>query len=589
MKPNDLEQQVARARRRLWINRWLGQLGWTLTAAACAFLLAVVVERLFHVGVRLSWAAVVAAGAAVMASFVWLLIRHEDPMSAAQALDAAVGLRERVTTGLYCAGSTDPFAQSVYADAVQSVRSVTVERHLPVRYPRSLNWAWSSTIAALLVLWLMPSYDLLGLLAKQRDQEKKRKALETTQVAVQQTVERVKQLAESGKMIEEMKELSELTDMASEKPMEADELRREAIKRIEKLSDRLKERQESAQYDEVQEFKKMMRRLGDREPSETPVNKLRQSLAKGDFKAATEAIKEMQEQLAKSKAPEDQAKVAEMKKQLANLAKEMEKLASQDRLKEEMKKSGLSEEEAKRLLENLSKKDMESVKKDLEKQGLSKEQIEKLMKEVAKNKAASAKCKGLSGALSAAAKGMQQGQSDLEAGNAAGELTKASEQLSEMEMAQQEMMDMQATLSELSNCKGGLCDGQGEGEGEGEGMGEGSEGMGQGGGLKTNNTGGLGQGQGGRTPTKQTKTAYKPDRVRGKESEGAIIGRVFVDGEQMTGQAREKAAEVAASAAKDATEAMDRQRVPRVYRDPVKKYFGKIQQGVGKPAPTTQP
>jgi hypothetical protein len=571
-----LEIHVNRARRRLWLNRWLRQLGWTLAGGWGLLAVVVIVERLCHLGIPLVYSALALTAFAVISAIVWLSASAEDQMASAVALDQAAGLRERVTSGLYCAGQDEPFARSVYGDAVRTVEHISIGGHLPVRYPRSFNWAGCSAAVALLLTWIMPSYDLLGLLAKQRRQEEKRQVLKTTQATVQQTVDRVQQIAKNH---DSLKDAAGLQDLAELKPADSsdpEELKREAVKRLDRLSDRLKQQRESAQYEELSELKKMFSRLTTDARAESPVAKLQQGLAKGDFKAASEAVKAMQEQLAKAKNEDNKAQVAEMQKKLAELAKQMEKLAGQERLKDLLERSGLKEKDVKDLLEQLSKKDLQSVKQDLEKKGLDPQQIEKLMKQLAKSKDACSKCKGLAGALSSAAKKMSE-SGDRESGDAQAALSDAGEQLSEMEALQQQMNDLEATMSELASCKEGL--GQGNKPGEGEGA-LGEENEGPGGGM-----GQLGQGMGGTAPRQETSVKLTQERVKGQQSPGKVISELYIDGEQLKGDAKAERAEAAAAAERQATEALDRDRIPLQYRKPVKRYFSDIQ----IPPPTSKP
>ncbi len=587
METNELRQQVERTRRRLWLNRWLGHLGWMVTFGAGAFIVAVVAERLLYLGIPLVNAAGLLLGLAVVGSVVWLAVRHEDRVAAAEALDRAAGLRERVTSALYCADSEEPFAQSVCGDAMNAVQRVTVTRHLGVRYPRSFNWATCAVAAALLVLWLMPLYDLRGAFAKQQATEKQRQELKTAQAAVQQSIEQVKQLMADSKALQQAKALKDLAELSMAGPMDGDDLKREAIKRMDKLSDELRKQRESGQYDELKEIKRSLRRLGMQRRAETPVEKLRQGLAKGDFRAAMEAVQKMQEQLAKAKTPANQAQIAAMQKQLADLAKQMEKLADHKRLKDEMRKAGMKKKDIEKLVQDLSKRDPADIKKELEKQGMSPEQIKKMMDKMAKSKSACSKCKGLASSLASAAQAMK-GSGDMESGQAASDLTQANQQLSALEAMEQEMMDLQATLDELANQKEGLMDNEGEGEGEGECPG-GGQGPGQTGGTGAG-MGQMGKGAGGQVPMKKTSIKFKRERLKGPQSPGAVISEMLVDGEQLKGQATEKTVKTISAAVREATKAVERDRVPRQYHRPVKDYFKEIEDGLArpKPKPTTQ-
>ena len=427
-----LERHVDRVRRRLWFNRWLRQSGWALAAGWGAWGAVVILERLFSFGMALGHSAVALTVLAVVASVAWSVVSREDRLASAEALDRTAGLRERVTSGLYCAGHEDPFARSVYGDAVRAVRRVSIAGHLPIRYPRSFNWSLAAILGSLMVAWWMPSYDVRGVLARQRRAEQNRRDLKSTQVALQQTVERVKPVAKHPETLEALKELDELTQPKPAESAEAEELRREAVKRLDRLSDRLKAQSESAQYDQLDEIKKVLSRLNTDPRAEGPVERLNRALAKGDFKAAAEALKTVQEQLARSKTPEDKAGIADMQRKLADLSKQLERLAGQDRLKDKLQQAGLSEKDTQDLLEHLAKRTPESIRRDIQKKGLNPEQIERLMKQLGKTQAGLLKCQGLAGSLASAA-GAMSGSGDVEVGQAQAALVEVGERLSEME------------------------------------------------------------------------------------------------------------------------------------------------------------
>jgi len=582
-----LEIHVERARRRLWVNRCLRQLGWTLAAASAVFALTVIVERLCHWGLPLGSVALGLVGMALAGSAVWLVLTADDRTATAQSLDQAAGLRERVTTGLYCAGNGEPFAASVYADAVHAMDSVSLRVSLPIVYPRSFSWAIASWAAALMVLALFPSYDLLGVLARERRQEDNRKAVQMTQATVQRVVERLQQIKDP-QIRNELQPLETLSNQSPADANDADALRREAIKRLDRLSDRLQQQRESAQYDQIDEFKKMMRKLESDPRAESPVDKLRRGLADGDFKAAGEAIQQMKEQLARAKTEKNKDAVAEMQKKLTQLSKEMEQLARQNRqrLEEKMRQMGLSPQDAKEMLEQLSKRDPQSLKQELEKKGLDPEQIEKLMQQLQKTQGASQKCEGVAGELSQSAQAMSE-SSDMESGEAQAGLKEAGERLSQMEAAEQEMNDLQASMAELNKNRKELSGEGGEGK-DGSGEVDSASANGKGGSGAEGSGGGMGekgQGIGGTAERQETPTDFTPDRIKGKQSPGKVLAEFFVDGQQLKGQAQADYAKAAAVAAQEAGEAVDRDRVPRQYHKAVKEYFRDFQTA----QPTTRP
>src|SRR5215470_4284128 len=114
---NPLSHIVRAAQRRLWINRWVVQFGWSMTTAAATWLLYLIVVRVLGLAWPIGWAAIIAAMAGITASIIWAAVRRESTLDAAVTLDQAAGLRERVSTGLTCRPTDDPFSQAVLADA----------------------------------------------------------------------------------------------------------------------------------------------------------------------------------------------------------------------------------------------------------------------------------------------------------------------------------------------------------------------------------------------------------------------------------------------------------------------------------------
>src|ERR1041384_4442502 len=97
-----LDRHVAHAQRRMWFNRWLGGLGWLLVMAIALWTIGLIVMRILGASWPLLNLSYVAVGAAVLGSIVWLTITRESRSVAAVTVDEAAGLRERVSSSLYC-------------------------------------------------------------------------------------------------------------------------------------------------------------------------------------------------------------------------------------------------------------------------------------------------------------------------------------------------------------------------------------------------------------------------------------------------------------------------------------------------------
>jgi hypothetical protein len=97
------------------------------------------------------------------------------------------------------------------------------------------------------------------------------------------------------------------------------------------------------------------------------------------------------------------------------------------------------------------------------------------------------------------------------------------------------------------------------------------EGSGQGG------MGKLGQGRGGKAPEEQTGVGFKTERGKVHTGKGAIVGQFLVNGEQVKGDVKTELAELVSAAERDASDRINRDRIPRQYHKAVKEYFSNIQ------------
>jgi hypothetical protein len=569
-----LDRQVKSAQSRLWCNRWLRQLCWSATAVTGVYAVLVLVSRLWG----LEWPlGVMAAGAGCLAlagSLGWSLVGRPGRHAAAAALDEAAGLRERVSSGLYCTTSEDPFEQAVYQDAERVAGSVTVRQHLRLRFPFQAVYSGIAALVAGIML-LLPD----GMLEETQAHQQRTVAEQVarTQVEVQKRLQPIKKLAETNPALKDLKEELEKLETPLAKMDQPQNIRHEALKKIDKMADALREQQAGERYDKVNEMKKMLR--GIKQQNEGMTENLSKALADGNFKAAQEEIKQLQEKLATLKHQEDQQMVKQLEEQLKDLAKQLDKVADDKVMKEKLEQAGLKKEDIEKMLQNLSKKDMEQIKKELEKSGLAKKDIDKLAQQLAKRKDAAAACQKMSQAMKQAASAAGQGQT----GEAMDQMQSAGDQLSEMEQMEQEMSQLESQMAELqdakkdlescSKCNGtGQCNGQRCGACQGSGMGQPN----QGGGM-----GRLGQGRGGLAP-KGGETNFGTKIVRQKvhTGKGRIIGQFLVDAEQVKGDVSTPLAEVISAEERDATDAISRDRIPRQYQKSVKEYFSYVQKAL---------
>src|SRR4051794_9863635 len=133
-----LDNHVRAVQNRLALLRLVEALVWAVLAFAAGFALVIVVER----GVRLAlprpvwffWGGVAVAG---LAALVYAIVKRPTARYAAVAIDAKLGLKEKISTALYVRPSSDPFAVAAVKDAERTAENVVVQsrRYFPMRVP----------------------------------------------------------------------------------------------------------------------------------------------------------------------------------------------------------------------------------------------------------------------------------------------------------------------------------------------------------------------------------------------------------------------------------------------------------------------
>ena len=561
----------------MWTNRWFDCVCWAMTAGAGAFAAVAVFDRLYGVEWPLGRIALVLAGAALLAAAIWAHVTRASRDVAAATLDDAAGLRERVSTGLYCQEDEvtrdDPFAQAVVADAERVSQSLSARQHVRLRAPFSLAYTGASVVVAALLL-LLPSGMLLGDEAAQAAETSEE--VQRTKVVVQRRLDEVKKLAQTNPAMKDLKDaLERLEQEPPSKLDRPDQIRHEAIKKVDKLADKLREQRSGEKYNKTSEAKKMLRRIKAPGQARTAADKLTQALAKGDLQSAQEQIKALQEQLAKLKSPEDAEQLKQMQQQLETLAKKISDAADDQALAQKLQQAGIKKEDAERMLQQLSKKDLDQLKQELQKKGMSQSEIDKLAQQLQKRQQGCQACNRMAQAMKQAADAAAKGDS----GQAMANLQSAGDQLSEMEMLEQELGQIDSMLSELQDAKNDLdnpcpnCNGQGCSQCQGPGQGQNKNGPGMG--QKP------GHGSGGLAPEEQTATRFKRHRANVQTTEGRIVGQFLVDGQQAKGEVSSELAETVAAGEREATDLIHRDRIPRQYQNAVREYFSSMRRQVG--------
>lgn len=549
--------------RRSGINMLLEQGAYVLTVGAAALAAAVVFQRALSVHVLAPWMLAALAGVMLGAIAILTYLNRPRAMQTALLIDERLGLRERFSTALALARADDSFAVTARVEAMEVARHLSPAGRFPIRLSRRWWYAgggWMLVLA--LAVWL-PEMDLFGAAAAGRKQQDEQTQRELAAVQVREETRKVD--AAIKRLDPNMeKDLEALAK--ADQSMEPSELKLAAIQKLTDLKDKVKQMQAAGDNAAAEELKN---RLKDMRPGklDPALAKIQRSMAKGDFDAATKALREFQKDVAEGKiTPEQQRQLAE---QMAALAKQLATSAKdQAELKQEMEKAGIKPETA----DALAKMTPEQMREALEKQGLTPEQIDKLMQQAQAMAAACKSCQGLSdklGAMAGAAGAGKLSAADMEA---------LAGQLSQLEIQELRAAMGQASLDQIDQAIAALGEGQGlmEGQGLGEGSGDSD--------VESGIPGpGMGKGQGyGRRPIDERgKVAMdKPSTVNNDDGRKTPpIASWAFQGAQIRGEARKELQDVLKAQQDGFAEAVEEKQVPRRHEKLVKDYYDRLEKG----------
>lgn len=549
------EKKLRWIRFRCSINLLLEQLGRVFAVAGVIGVLTVLAERLLALSIISSWTlwsflAIVTA----LALLSWLL-NQPSRMQVAFLLDERLKLNERFSTTLAMAESKDPFARAACQEARQTAQLVRPKGYFPIKPPKCWLYTTSTWFIVGILFLFMPQKDLLGFLKKEQEQQEQARQVQLAQKDIKQTTSSVKLAVKQLGNPELDAELAKLTEMP--KGAKPDIAKRQAIRKLGDIGDKLKKMQSNMQPGSVELMQRMLKQL--RGLPNAFSQKLQIALAKGNFAQASNLMKQFQKQLLEGKLSEQQRKA--LSKQLQDLASQLQELARKnEQFEAELEKLGLNKK--------LAKLNEEQLRKALQNQGLSQEKIEQLLQKMAACRSASSRCSGIGKAMAACGAG---------AGGLAGdELAAVFEQLDELEAISQQIMLTQATLDEIEraiSCLGqGMCQGLG-------GQGPFREGLAE---RYGPGTGGPGRGYGPRGSDEDGQTSAKKTRVKNKTGQGPVVASWYFKGTQVKGQAKRNFSEVIQAGRDSAAEAISENQIPRRYEESVKKYFGHLEESNNK-------
>lgn len=560
----EIDRVLKRAALRLAAVSFLRLLVMCLTAVAAAMLLMRLGERALAFVIDWTSAWIIAASLGVSVALIWTLFTKPARLEVARRVDAGAALRESLSTAVCVQGRSDPWSRAAVDQAGDAARRVVIRDAIEIPIPRQW-WLPPLLAIAFLVAGFIPQGDLLKLLSGRAAREAKQTELIEAKAQVQAMNEQLKDAL--SKIDEKLPAQAEdgLQPDQPATPQEPDDLRRDQMKKLTTIEERLNDLRSSDQAKAMDELKTRLEGL--RQPSEgspQELNAMAQALQRGDLKSASAELSKLMEKAATNKLT-DQEK-AQMAKTLEGMAKQLEKLAAESKdLERKLAESGLDKSLA---------ADPEALSKALEQaKHLTDEQKKQLSQQCQACKSAGGKLGELAKAMQKSASGGK-GTGKQGAGSGMGDM---SEQLSQLEMAESQLAELEmaqnAVKGQLQQLGQSMCEGGAQGKpGENPQWKNGPRG----------NSAGRANGGGGRSV--EADFELNKQKVKGPNQGGPIIGTEMLEGgEQVRGEAKQAFTDAVTAGEKAATEAIENKQIPREYHEAVKNYFGRLEKKA-KPA-----
>lgn len=559
---NPIGRLISRARRRMNLAGLIASLPAWLIAGMTVAAMGWLVPKLFPLpqlssdSAESSWQLVWLAGSlagATLLALVWQFRHRVDNDRAALEIDRRFGLRERISSAaaLPPTAADEAAAQCLIADA--TARSARIDLRDQFGFPPSRWMAWLLAPAlALAAVWLLPRAETKTVVPVQPVSNLKPEIRTAIEQAKKQLGEKKKKLSELG--LEDMAgEMDSLGRKLDELDPGSGDLKKDALVKLNDLKERLQQQQ--ASLGSPDDLKKTLGSLGDLKSENT--RELNDSLKKGDFGAAQEALKKVLDRLRDGKMTE--AELEKMAKDLREMAREIQKLADehelqkqqlQEKLKEATQKGDL--QEAARIREQLQKKEqLEKQMESLKEMARKLEQCSESMKPGANP-----------GQPKDGSKPGQSGGQPSQASQAA--LEDLMEQMEQMELDQESLETLQDLEKELQQCKDQMNNCEGQGKPDKPAWKDWARGEGRGGGDRE---------------LEETETGEYRSQVKGLIQKGQTVVTGDADGDNVAGASVEQAREqVQASMAKD-SDPIEDQQLQRRQRQHALEYFQKLRQG----------
>lgn len=558
-----LREQVARARRRLVWEQFLGRCGWCLCAALAVAVVAMAVPRVLVIaglpGGWDMWCLVGGLVAGLIAAVLWTYLSHRSLLEAAMEIDRRFDLRERVASSLSLSmeDAASDAGRAVADDAIRAVRRIEVGEKFPVPSDRR---AWLPLVPAALAL-LLVAFVGIRQAASSANTEQSADVTEQVQRSVESArkkmAERSRQAKEQGLELAEGL-FDEIERQAGKLAEKKNVDRTEAAVQLNDLAKQLQERQR--QLGGKDGLKKQFQGLT--QPGPGPADKAAEALRRGDFASAQQEIDDLQQQLQDGRL--DQPAQQQLADQLGKMQQQLEDTVR-------------AYEQAEANLQQQA--DEQRRQGNLADAGQTQQQLDELHEQ-----------QPLMDGLQQFSIQLGQCQQGIRQGNASrtnSALGQMSQQLGQMHQQSSEGEMLNDALEQLQLAKSAMTCSHCQGEGCAECQGNASGSMasdthtkpstGSSPGQTNRPAGqGIGTGPGGDLLSGQARggvSELRDERVRAKPGKGPGVFGGWVEGPNVKGQVAEAIKQEMATHAAEPADPLTSEQLPRSRRDQAEQYF----------------
>lgn len=377
-------------RRRLFVDRLLRAICFDLIIFLGLFSVLLVLERTVSMGLETGLLLAASVFASILVSFFRTVVwGRVSVLDAARVADGRLALKERVSTAVYLQGAArssvpsdkpylDGWRELIWRDGLKQLEGVSLQKHFPVRPPRSVWAVVGAAAVGFLVFTFVPVVDVFGYGEERQALAEEKKEVERRTEELDKQLKELASEAETKKAPDVQELLRSLTRKKPEarKPASPSsppalsnqsQARKEALVELTRKEDVLKKSLDSKKFKDLRKVLKRFQKTSLKNLQLT--RKLRQALKDGDLKKTLKELSALQrrlEQLAKiprdKLTPEQRKLMQELARELASLTRDSGSLGKLS--------SSLSS-----LASRMSAQDLQGALDSLE---LSREELERL-------------------------------------------------------------------------------------------------------------------------------------------------------------------------------------------------------------------